>query len=57
MASTVHVFPLGDLVEHDTEGDGCVCGPTTEHVPSDTGDGWLVIHNSLDGREATEATR
>jgi hypothetical protein len=55
--ATVHVFPIGDLVEHDTSGDqpGCVCGPALEHVPNPHGpDGWLVTHHSLDGREERE---
>ena len=52
----VHVFPVADLVEHDTDSeDGCVCGPTIEPVPRDDGSfGWLVVHHSLDGREAHE---
>lgn len=55
MATTVHVFPVGDLVDHDTDGDGCVCGPTTEPVPRGDGSmGWVVTHHSLDGREERE---
>ena len=51
----VHVYPLGDLIEHETEGDDCVCGPTVERVERDDGaDGWVVVHHSLDGREAHE---
>lgn len=53
--TTVHTFPLGDLIDHDIEGDDCVCGPTTEPVPSEDGTvGWHVVHHSLDGREAGE---
>lgn len=53
--SIVHVYPIGDLIEHDTDSDDCVCGPTTEHVPGDDGgDGWVITHHSLDGREAHE---
>lgn len=52
--SRVHVLPVGDLIEHDDVGDDCVCGPTVECVPGDRGDGWLIIHNSLDGRERNE---
>jgi hypothetical protein len=52
---TVHVIPVGDLVDHDTSGADCVCGPSTEAVYRDDGsNGWLIRHNSLDGREATE---
>ena len=54
MGQKVHVYPVGDLVDHDTDGGDCVCGPTVEHVPSDSGDGWLVTHHSLDGREKDE---
>ena len=50
----VHVSPLGDLIEHDLEGE-CVCGPRSEPVPRDDGSmGWVVVHASLDGREALE---
>lgn len=55
MSDTVHVFPVNDLVEHDTDGGDCVCGPTAEPVPRDDGSfGWLVTHHSLDGRERFE---
>ena len=51
--TTVHVYPNNDLIEHDTEYDDCLCGPSTEAVPSDEGSfGWLIVHHSLDGREA-----
>jgi hypothetical protein len=54
-ASTVHCYPVGDLVDHDTDGDECICGPTTEPVERDDGSiGWLVVHHSLDGREQRE---
>lgn len=53
--SVVHVYPDRDLVEHEVEGDGCVCGPTVEPVPRDDGSyGWLMVHHSLDGRERNE---
>lgn len=52
---SVHVYPRGDQVEHDTDGGDCVCGPTTEPVPLvDGGIGWIVTHHSLDGRERNE---
>lgn len=52
----VHVFPVDDLVEHDTDGGECVCGPRTEPVPREDGSiGWLIRHHSLDGREHHEA--
>lgn len=48
--NTLHVLPVDDLVEHSrVEGDGCVCGPSTELVPNDAGpDGWLVVHHALE---------
>lgn len=50
-----HVYPLGDLVEHDTSGAPCICGPTDEPVKREDGSvGWVVVHHSLDGREAHE---
>lgn len=52
---TVHVYPTRDLIEHETDGGDCVCGPTTEPVARDDGSiGWLVTHHSLDGRERHE---
>jgi len=56
MPQTVHVLPVGDLIEHDSDGDDCPCGPTTEPVPDGDGAiGWLITHHSLDGREKREA--
>ena len=54
--TTVHTYPVNDLIEHDTENDdACICGPTTEAVFDDEGsNGWQIIHHSLDGREARE---
>jgi hypothetical protein len=53
--SNVHTYPVGDLIEHETEGDGCVCGPTAEPVKRDDGSvGWHMLHHSLDGRELSE---
>lgn len=52
--ATVHVLPVGDLIAHEDVGDDCPCGPAVEHVPGERGDGWLIIHNSLDGRERFE---
>lgn len=54
--NTIHVVPVNDLIEHDSDGGECPCGPTTEPVMRDDGsNGWLVTHHSLDGREALEA--
>jgi hypothetical protein len=53
--NTVHVYPTRDLIEHETDGEDCPCGPTVEPTPRDDGSmGWLKIHHSLDGRELTE---
>lgn len=51
---SVHVTPLHDLVTHQADED-CVCGPRVDPVPRDDGSiGWVLVHHSLDGREATE---
>lgn len=56
MDESVHVFPVADVIEHDTDGGECLCGPTTEAVPREDGSfGWVVVHHSLDGREFGEA--
>ena len=53
--ATVHVVPVNDLIEHDDSGDDCVCGVRIEPVPADDGSmGWVLVHHSLDGREAHE---
>lgn len=53
--ATLHVIPVNDLIAHDTSGDDCPCGPRTEPVfRADGTNGWLIRHNSLDGREAHE---
>lgn len=58
MSDTLHVLPIGDLIEHDTataEPD-CVCGPRTELVegPDGSSAGWVIVHHALDGREREE---
>lgn len=53
--ATIHTIPLNDLIEHDTDGGDCICGPTTEAVfREDDSNGWHVLHHSLDGRELHE---
>ncbi len=53
--SALHTYPVNDLIEHDTDGDGCPCGPRAEPViRADGSCGWVVVHHSLDGREHTE---
>lgn len=46
----IHVYPLNDQREHDTEEVGCPCGPRVEAVEEEC----LVVHNSFDGREFVE---
>lgn len=57
--TTYHVEPVGDLIEHDTSGQGdCVCGPRSRPEEADDGSvNWIVVHNSLDGRELNEENR
>lgn len=47
---TNHVYPLGDIIQHDTETDNCVCQPKIEFINGEK----LVIHNSFDEREIFE---
>lgn len=50
-----HVYPTQDLIEHETKGDGCPCGPTLDPVKREDGSvGWVLVHHSLDGRELKE---
>lgn len=57
-SETMHVYPVGDGIEHETTGDGCVCIPRAEPVPREDGSvAWLYVHHSLDGREAQERAR
>jgi len=49
---TLHVYPLDDLRQHETDGEDCWCEPSYQYEI-----GWLdhiLIHNSADGREAFE---
>lgn len=58
MPGTLHIHPVGDLIAHDTATDDadCVCGPTIRPAEQDDGSmGWLIVHNSLDGRERRES--
>lgn len=55
MSDTIHTVPVNDLIEHDSDGGDCICGPTV--VPIEREDGsiaWQMIHHSLDGRELDE---
>ena len=46
----VHVYPLNDLIDHDTESTMCICGPRVDFTLAEV----LVVHHSLDGRELNE---
>lgn len=47
-----HVYPVGDLIWHETEAGECPCGPEIELVEDENGDMQeLVIHYAFDGRE------
>lgn len=47
-----HVIPNNDLMKHDTESqENCWCNPKIEE--QDNGN-WVIVHNSLDGREYKE---
>ena len=53
--NVMHVYPVNDLIDHETTGDNCACGPRTQPEPRDDGTiGWLIVHHSLDGRERNE---
>ncbi len=57
---SVHVYPENDGIEHDIESLDCLCGPMVEFKdPADDqtyANGPLVVHHSLDGREANEGS-
>ncbi len=42
----IHVFPLDDLYEHETEGLDCWCSPWL--------DDHIIVHNAADGRTKHE---
>ena len=53
-SDVMHVFPVDDLVEHDTETSepDCVCGPEVQPVVREDGSvEWLLVHQALDGRQ------
>lgn len=57
MTDVLHVYPVDDLIVHDTATSeaACVCGPEERPVKRDDGSvGWLLVHHSLDGRERDE---
>ena len=44
----LHIYPVNDLIEHNTESPECACNP---EIDVDNG---IVIHSSLDRREVFE---
>lgn len=44
---SAEVVPVDDWRDHD-DGEGCWCHPDTESEPG------IIVHRSLDGREAYE---
>lgn len=52
MGSTVHVLPVHDLHEHDSDTPtGCPCHPDVEYVGRG---GFVVSHAAFDKREQRE---
>jgi hypothetical protein len=43
-----HITPIDDLIDHDTSGHHCICGPAID-IENKT-----IIHSSLDRRECFE---
>ena len=59
MAAYAHAAPINDLIEHDTSSEeaGCICGPTIQLLTVNEGalpGIAVIVHHSLDGREAQE---
>lgn len=48
---TVHIVPVNDLKAHRERGVHCWCDPAVTRYESGA---YLVVHNSLDGRELIE---
>lgn len=46
----IHVYPLNDKREHDTNGTVCWCEPVVDWDLPEA----LVVHNSADGQETLE---
>ena len=47
----IHAYPVNDLQDHDTDSRGkCWCKPEIQEEAT----GYVVVHNSMDGREDFE---
>ncbi len=44
----MHIYPVNDVRDHETEGKPCWCAPTVDEEEG------VIIHNAMDGREAYE---
>ena len=48
---SIHIYPINDWIEHDTNSFDCICEPLVEFKNPET-DEWyeqpLVIHNAID---------
>jgi len=47
----IHVYPMNDILPHETNSLNCHCFPTIENMPNG---GIIIIHNSFDNREGLE---
>lgn len=54
--NTVHTLPSNDLEPHIKQGEACLCGAQRFPVTDEADEivGFLVVHNSYDGRELFE---
>ena len=43
-----HIYPVTDLIGHDTDSENCYCRPSVDR------DDLLIIHNAIDNREFDE---
>lgn len=48
MNEWVHIVPINDLQEHNTDNHICDCNPELDHENE------LVIHSAFDGRDLVE---
>lgn len=46
----IHVFPIDDIEEHDTENTTCWCCP---EIKEEYGQ-FIIVHNAFDGRTLKE---
>ena len=51
ISNSLHIVPINDLIEHNTDSDECFCDPV---LYKSDGERTIVKHNSFDGREQNE---